>query len=714
MAGSFASTDSSRTLQGTIHPAGCPSSTALLATLSHAPHEFLRPGSGALQDAALRLAKQYLDPLMARATAAKTGGTAQTGGLGEVYLEGFDVEQVWEQVKGVVEMGEMGPPPKPAGGKRVQFEDEEGSGSEGSSGSQSDEESEGESEGEEEDVEMGSGDEEEAEGEFEGFEDEEEEEGPTFGSEEEDIEQDGEEETMEGSDAEEKELVEDKFGLNDGFFSIDEFNRQTELLELQDQRGPLADDSDDDDIDLHADPAELLDESDDDGAGSDAGSDAALQKSLKQMQDGDDGQMIDDYDGGDASDSDGDIDMDGGAGEHGNTNDVMYADFFAPPARKKNKHEMRPGHIPKSMQSWRKAAVADRDDAAIESDMARVRRDLLDQSEEESDADDAADPADPLSRRSSHQKRQAALNEQIRALEAAAVAKRDWTLQGEANARTRPQNSLLEEDLDFERAGKPVPVITAEVTEGLEDMIKRRILAAQFDDLIRRRPDEALASVRRGRVEIDDAKPQASLAEIYEKEYQAARDPAAASAVDEKLAREHAEIASIWSDVSRKLDALSSWHYTPKPPAPTLTVVADAPAISIEEAQPGTSDAAAVSRLAPQELYQPGRDKAQMPTGAGAGREIVTKGGAPVSTREMTSDEKKRRRRREKLKIRKRNAGEGVVRGEVKEGSRKDVADTLRKGGVRFIGKAGEKRDVDGNVAVDGGKKKVEASFLKL
>jgi U3 small nucleolar RNA-associated protein MPP10 len=123
--------------------------------------------------------------------------------------------------------------------------------------------------------------------------------------------------------------------------------------------------------------------------------------------------------------------------------------------------------------------------------------------------------------------------------------------------------------------------------------------------------------------------------------------------------------------------------------------------------------AANVSMLAPQEIYKPGKDKAYVPLGEGAGREIIGKSGAPVSTREMTSDEKKRRRRREKEKIRKRNAAEGVTRGEVKAGSKKDVMDTLKRGNVAIIGQGGEKRDVTGKMITEK-KAGTSGSFVKL
>lgn len=48
--------------------------------------------------------------------------------------------------------------------------------------------------------------------------------------------------------------------------------------------------------------------------------------------------------------------------------------------------------------------------------------------------------------------------EKISELEKAALAEKPWQLTGEVTAQTRPENSMLEEDLDFDQAsrtGKP-------------------------------------------------------------------------------------------------------------------------------------------------------------------------------------------------------------------------------------------------------------------
>ncbi len=60
---------------------------------------------------------------------------------------------------------------------------------------------------------------------------------------------------------------------------------------------------------------------------------------------------------------------------------------------------------------------------------------------------------------------------------------------GETKASDRPLNSLLEEDLDFEGAGKVAPVITEQVTRTLEDLIKYRIKEKAFDDPVRKLVD---------------------------------------------------------------------------------------------------------------------------------------------------------------------------------------------------------------------------------
>lgn len=57
-----------------------------------------------------------------------------------------------------------------------------------------------------------------------------------------------------------------------------------------------------------------------------------------------------------------------------------------------------------------------------------------------------------------------------------------WEMVGEAMAKDRPVNSLLEVHLDFNAATKLPPVITKETTNQIESLIKQRILDELFDD----------------------------------------------------------------------------------------------------------------------------------------------------------------------------------------------------------------------------------------
>lgn len=634
----------------------------------------------------------------------------------KVHTEGFEVDQIWQQAGRVIDAlretvskdleeldalnGEQSGVED--GGVELLKFNEDGF----EIGSDSEEEMNG---GEdldsevEEDIDQEEEDEEEMD--IEVGEDEEEEDGEALFD---DIEEDDDDDDLDKEDEPTGIYEEDPNGLNDGFFSIDEFNKQTEFLEQQDAAADpyTGEASDEEEIDWDADPvavsvkpvssskrAKAMDvEEDEDEESEDDG-------------DEEDGPTFGNMDlnapeGESDDDDDDDISMDGDVDPKGdNTNDVLYKDFFEPPPMKAGKGERQAKYLERQA---RKAGVVEPEDesAGIERAMADVRRDLFDESEHE-DSEDAlsdVDPADPKSRKSAHERRQAKIAEEIRRLEAASVAKREWTLAGEARAADRPMNSLLEEDLDFERTGKPVPEITAEISESIEELIKRRIIAQEFDEVIRRRPDTLSnpAGARRGAFELDDSKPQQSLAEMYEEEHVKANNPDTyISQADEKLQKEEKEIEAMWKEISAKLDALSSWHYKPKPAAPNLTVVSDVATVAMEDAQPTTASGinGASSMLAPQEIYKAGKEKQSVEKG-----EYVPKTGAPVAREEMTREQKLRRRRREKERIKKRGGVEQNQREESKKTKQKrETIGELKKGGVKVIGKKGDIRDVEGN-----------------
>ena len=513
-----------------------------------------------------------------------------------------------------------------------------------------------------------------------------------------------------GNDEPADELVKDKFGLNDGFFSIDDFNRQSEFLEQQDARGD--DDgaaSDEEDVDWDANPLSY------------AGTTAGAGNRAEESDEGDEEDSGPTFGDPDAQSEEEGDELDGGEidafGGMSNMNDIMYTDFFAPLAQKKRKNKKgrpNPHNFPEAQPNGA-GGTATEDD--MERTMAAVHRDLFDdgdESEQEEEREqNTLDPADPKSRRSTHERRKAALAEEIRKLEAANVAKREWTLSGEARAADRPLNSLLEEDLDFERAGKPVPVITAEVSESIEDLIKRRILAHDFQDIVRRRPEDLATGkdARRGRLdfELDDNKSKKGLAEEYEEEHLRRTDQNFVDVKDEKLKNEEKEIESLWKKVCSDLDSLSSWHFRPKQPAPQLDIRVDAPAIGMEDARPSAGgEVAGASQLAPQEVYRAGE------AAKGVGDEVVGKSGLPAGREEMSREERKRRRRREKERIRKASGNQSAKSDGKLASGKKEMLGDLKRGGVKVIGKKGDVRDVEGREMKAGSSSQRGAGQYKL
>jgi len=158
-----------------------------------------------------------------------------------------------------------------------------------------------------------------------------------------------------------------------------------------------------------------------------------------------------------------------------------------------------------------------------------------------------------------------ALRQEMARFEAENVGKKDWMLIGEASSRARPQNSLLEEDLEFERVMKAVPVITEETVQELEERIKARILEGRFDDVIRKRPVDDKPFLPSRLFELKDTKSTQSLAQIYEADYVASQTGGVVGEDrDGKLKKEHNELEQLWENICGKLDALCNAHFVPK------------------------------------------------------------------------------------------------------------------------------------------------------
>lgn len=501
-------------------------------------------------------------------------------------------------------------------------------------------------------------------------------------------------------------FTQDPFGLNDGFFSIDEFNRQSEAFERQDaRRDSDEEDSDDEEIDWHANPLTAGQASLVSGKASSRGKpDGSRDTEGTDGDSEDDGPTFGNANLDDPSDSSGDEagSLHGGnTADWMNTNDIKYEDFFAPPAKKIQSKKFRA--LPKTQP----------DESTMENDMERamadVRRDLFDDEVSNDEASSANEDGDDAGApRSAHEKRRARIADEIRRLEAANVAKKEWVLAGEAKATERPINSLIEEDLDFERVGKPVPVVTNETSQDIEDLVKRRIIAREFDEVIRRRPGVSdLPGHQKGRVELDDSKPQQSLAELYEADHLRANDPNYVDAKSQKLSKEHADIANLWKDVSAQLDTLSNWHYKPKAPQASINVVTDVATITMEDARPAVSGSVdGQGALAPQEIYAPGDD------GKVSG-EVLLKSGVSVAKEEMTREDKARRRRQHKQRTSNRTGPAATPGKPGKDAQKQQLVSQLQKAGVKVIGKQGEISDMHGRKPGEQGAK-TGADTLKL
>ncbi|CAI5485526.1 unnamed protein product [Closterium sp. Naga37s-1] len=228
----------------------------------------------------------------------------------------------------------------------------------------------------------------------------------------------------------------------------------------------------------------------------------------------------------------------------------------------------------------------------------RRKKGLLEEEEDEGGEKEDEEP------KSLYEIRLERLRKRMRQLEAENlhVEARHWTMRGEVTAGSRPKNSALAADLDFEHAARPAPVITEEVTQTIEEIIKKRILNQQFDDVERKA--KPVATPVKGRLELDDNPSAQGLAEIYEAQFlkAAGQAPEGMSATE---AIKH-EAARMFKHLCTKLDALSHFHFAPKPIMDDIDVTANVPAIAMEEVAPVAVSTA--SMLAPEEVFADGEE----------------------------------------------------------------------------------------------------------
>ncbi|CAM9269203.1 unnamed protein product [Choristocarpus tenellus] len=187
-------------------------------------------------------------------------------------------------------------------------------------------------------------------------------------------------------------------------------------------------------------------------------------------------------------------------------------------------------------------------------------------------------------------------------LERELLAEKPWALKGEIRAKDRPENSLLEASVDVDRVARSAPPPTVERTMSLLDMIKKRCIDQNWDDVTPR--NIAVPTVRKEAPELSQEKSKEGLGDIYEKEYM---KTTMGIEEDDKHADLKKELKILFTKLTGKLDALCNFHYTPKPVIPEMKVQADVAAISMEEVLPAS--VADGEALAPEEVYSKKRGR---------------------------------------------------------------------------------------------------------
>eukprot|EP00163_Fabomonas_tropica_P009614 TRINITY_DN19432_c0_g1_i1.p1 TRINITY_DN19432_c0_g1~~TRINITY_DN19432_c0_g1_i1.p1 ORF type:complete len:702 (+),score=235.85 TRINITY_DN19432_c0_g1_i1:44-2107(+) len=385
----------------------------------------------------------------------------------------------------------------------------------------------------------------------------------------------------------------------------------------------------------------------DDSKGEDQFFDMDEMEAFADGGDGDDDSvdLFDDaYEGEDNSSDDDNVERDGEEGEDdesdGEAATLKYSDFFEDPAPTRAKKQGTRGSGKALREAFENQdssgdeddgednSDGDNDDGSDASDNAKSKSKKGSKGKKKNLQDDDADGL--FGELSMFARREAGLRDKVSQLEDKIVGDKPWQMQGEVTGRKRPQNSLLETDLEFEHTdaagglGKIAAAEhhTEETIRALEDVIKQRIVAHDFDDVEPKVDDEGGA--RRPATELNMEKSKLGLGDVYAEEYKA---QVMGVKGQDKHAGQRELVEKLYADVAHSLDALANLHYKPRPPMAKadleVTAARHGEAVSAAPAALTLEDSLPVSvsqhaALAPEQVFEAGKFDAAGTEGSGA------------------------------------------------------------------------------------------------
>ena len=184
-------------------------------------------------------------------------------------------------------------------------------------------------------------------------------------------------------------------------------------------------------------------------------------------------------------------------------------------------------------------------------------------------------PAAPLSHFAQQQQ---ALSSTLHQLEQQLITPKPWFHRGEVSAMERPSDSLLTTDLQVESNVKQREVMTRAVNESIEEIIRRRVSEARYDDPVKRTALKGKPYKVRESMEVSSEKSVVGLGQLYEQQYmeeKAREDAAASGGAADGTVKQHkskqqqerdkqvSEIRTLFASLVADLSALSQYSYVP-------------------------------------------------------------------------------------------------------------------------------------------------------